>query len=94
MAVVGVSRWVLHIPGCSSLKAKRSVVRSVKDRLRSKYHVSVVEADFHDLWQKSEIWAAFAASDLRRGQSLADRLDRYLAGDPRVHAIEQETIFY
>ncbi|MBI5536252.1 MAG: DUF503 domain-containing protein [Deltaproteobacteria bacterium] len=40
---VGVQRLVLQIPGARSLKDRRQVVRSFKDRLQARMHVSVAE---------------------------------------------------
>jgi uncharacterized protein YlxP (DUF503 family) len=52
MAVsVGVLQLEILIPGSSSLKEKRSVLRSLKDRVRQKYNVAVAEVDNHDHWQ-------------------------------------------
>lgn len=93
-AVVGVARWVLHLPGCGSLKAKRSVVRSLKGRLQAEFRISVAETDFQDLWQKAELCAAIVASDRRTAEGLLARLDRQVASDPRAHIIEQETVFF
>jgi len=40
---VGVQRLVLHIPGARSLKDRRQVVRSFKDRVQSRLRISVAE---------------------------------------------------
>jgi uncharacterized protein YlxP (DUF503 family) len=45
------------------LKGKRRVLRSIKDRIRSQFNVSVAEIDYQDLWQKSEIAVALVAKD-------------------------------
>jgi uncharacterized protein YlxP (DUF503 family) len=50
--VIGHLSIELHIPGARSLKEKRMVLRSVKDRLR-KFNVAVAEVDFNDLWQRA-----------------------------------------
>lgn len=93
-AIVGVARWVLHLPGCGSLKAKRSIVRSVKGRLQAEFRISVAETDFQDLWQKAELCAAVVASDRKTAESLLARLDRQVASDPRAHIIEYETAYF
>ncbi len=46
-----------------SLKDKRRVVKSLKDRLRNKFNVSVAETDAHDLRQRAVITAAIVATD-------------------------------
>jgi len=43
----------LRIEGAHSLKDKRQVVRSMKDRLRVKFNVSVAEMEATDLWQRA-----------------------------------------
>ena len=45
----------LHIPHAHSLKDKRMAVRSLKDRLRKRFNVSVSEVDHQDLWQRAAI---------------------------------------
>jgi len=39
------------------------VVRSLKDRLRSKFNVSVSEVDHQDLWQRSQVCVVIVGSD-------------------------------
>ena len=60
---IGVLRLTFFIPESGSLKGKRRVLRSIKDRLRSQFNVSVAEVDYQDLWQKAEIAVALVASD-------------------------------
>ena len=45
----------LRIEGAQSLKDKRQVVRSLKDRLRAKFNVAVAELDSTDLWQRATV---------------------------------------
>ena len=45
----------IHLPAVGSLKEKRQVLRSLKDRLRGHYNVSVAEIDHQDLWQRATL---------------------------------------
>jgi len=45
----------IHIPDSSNLKEKRMVVKSIKEKLRSKFNVAVSEVDKQDLWQSAVI---------------------------------------
>lgn len=45
----------LRIEGAQSLKDKRQVVRSLKDRLRASFNVSVAEIENADLWQRATL---------------------------------------
>ena len=52
---VGLLTLELHIPDAQSLKDKRHVLRSLKDKLRLKFNVAVAELDHQDLWQRSVV---------------------------------------
>ncbi len=53
MPAIGVLTLELQIDHAHSLKDKRNVVKSLKDRLRSKFNVSVAEIDGQESWQRS-----------------------------------------
>ena len=61
--VVGIVRIELHIPGASSLKAKRSVVRSLKERIRARVKAAVAEVDHQDLWQRAALGVAVVSGE-------------------------------
>ncbi len=92
--VVGVISWELHLAGCNSLKAKRGVLRSLKDRLRSRHQVSVAETDHQDTWGRAELTVAIVSSDRRQAQAVLDRVDALVADDAGVRIIDSATIFY
>lgn len=52
---IGVARLEIFIPGSTSLKDKRQVVRSVTATIRNKLNIAVAEVDHQDLWQRSAI---------------------------------------
>ena len=45
----------LRIEGAHSLKDKRQVLRSLKDRLRNSFNISIAETDVTDLWQRATL---------------------------------------
>jgi uncharacterized protein YlxP (DUF503 family) len=45
----------LRIEGAHSLKDKRQVLRSVKDRLRNSFNISIAEIEATDLWQRATL---------------------------------------
>ena len=61
--VVGIVRFELHLPGARSLKDKRQVVRSMKERLRERTRASVSEVEDQDLWQRAAIGFAVVSAD-------------------------------
>ncbi len=56
--VVGVCEIEFYLPGVSSLKEKRGIVKSLLARLRSTFNVSAAEVDLQDLWQSARIGVA------------------------------------
>ena len=53
--IIGLLSVELHFPEARSLKAKRMVVKSIKDRLQKKFQVAVAETGYLELWQRSEL---------------------------------------
>jgi hypothetical protein len=52
---IGFLTLEIHIPDSHSLKDKRQVLRSLKDRLRNRFNVAVAELDHQDTWQDSVV---------------------------------------
>ncbi len=60
---VGLLTLELHLPEAHSLKDKRQVLRSLKDRLRQDFNVAVAELDFEDTWQRSVVGVVTLANE-------------------------------
>lgn len=76
--IVASQTWELALPGCSSLKEKRAVVRSMKDRLRAKFNVSVSETALQDVHARAEISIALVTTERRRATSILDKTDQFV----------------
>ncbi len=73
---IGVLTIELHIPLAGSLKGRRSVVKGMKDRIRSRFNVSVAEVGETDLWQRATIGVACVSGDKTyAGQALNKVVD-------------------
>lgn len=82
--VVAVVTWELSLPGMGSLKEKRMVVRSLKDRLKSRFNLSVAETGHQDAWGRARISVALVASDRGAADGILDRADRLVASETRA----------
>jgi uncharacterized protein len=60
---IGFLILYIHIPGCSSLKEKRSHIKPVLARLHRDFNLSVAEYGRQDSWQESEIACALVSND-------------------------------
>ena len=67
----------LHIEEAHSLKEKRHVVKSLKDRLRNKFNVAVAEIDYQDVWQRGIVSAVTVSADHQYAEGV-------------LHAVEKE----
>jgi uncharacterized protein YlxP (DUF503 family) len=86
---IGVLTLELHLPHAHSLKDKRMVVRSLKERLRARHNVAVAELDHQDLWQRSVIGVVSISNDQKFLEPLFDAVQREsenLLGDELVGA--------
>ena len=92
--VIGVAAWELQIFGAHSLKEKRSVVKSLKERLRERFNVSVAETAHHDKWQRAEIAACVVATDRKHAESVIESADRFVAADGRARIVDSYRVFY
>jgi len=72
----------LMIPWARSLKDKRSAVRGLKDRLRSRFNASVAEVACQDKWQRAVIAVCIVDSDKRQLESVMTRV-RQLSEEAR-----------
>jgi len=77
---VGIVRIELHIPAATSLKDKRSVVRSLKDRIRQRVHASVAEVDHQDLWQRAALGVAVVSGESRQVDELLQTVRNLVHG--------------
>jgi len=76
--IVAVAMFELHIEYSESLKEKRMVVRSIRDRLRRRFNVSCNEVAFHDLHQRARLALSFIADRNDNADSLLDRIQQFV----------------
>ena len=80
-------RLELELPFASSLKEKRQILRSIKDRLRRK-NVSVVESDNHDVWQRATVELALAAVSRGAAEEKREEIRRQLLNYEELAILE------
>ena len=81
--VIGIVTATLSIPSAHSLKEKRSVVRSVKDRAMNTMNVSVAEVGGQDTWQRAEMAFVTVAANSTIVQKRVSDIDKFLRSNPR-----------
>jgi len=76
VAAIGVLTLEIRVENSHSLKDKRHVVKSLKDRLRHKFNVSVAEIDYQDTWQRALVAVVTVASDHSHGELVLQTVER------------------
>ena len=71
---IGVLQFTIEIPYATSLKDKRSVIRSMKAKIRRQYNVSISEVDDLDDMTLATMGVTAAGNDVKQLNSVLDRL--------------------
>ena len=79
--IVAVALFELHIPYAQSLKDKRMIVRSVRDKLRHHFDVSVKEVALHDLYQRARLAVSFVALDNAAADAMFEKIQNLAASN-------------
>ena len=78
----------LHIPGCQSLKERRSALRPVLSGVARKFGISVAETGHTDLWQRAEVGVALVSGQPSQCRIMADEVDRYMWSIPDIEVVD------
>jgi uncharacterized protein YlxP (DUF503 family) len=75
---LGILTLHLRLPGCSSLKEKRSRIKPLLARLHKEFNVSTSEMDLQDAWQESLIACAWIGSDQKTVQRSLQKVSEWV----------------
>jgi hypothetical protein len=92
--IVGIVLIELHIPGSTSLKAKRSVLNRIKERLKNRFNASVAEVEYQDLWQRAAIGVAVVGIEKRVVDSTLSNIVRLVETETRAEITRVQTDYY
>jgi uncharacterized protein YlxP (DUF503 family) len=73
---VGVARFELFIPEATSLKDKRSVLRSVTATVTKKFNVSIAEVDHQNLWQRAALGISCVSQTMGQCRKVLQEVER------------------
>jgi len=90
---LAITTWDLHLPGCHSLKEKRSVLKPLTSGLRRTLNVSVAETGHQDLWQRAEVVCAAVGSDRGVVEEILRAADHLVEETDGVRIMDTATVF-
>lgn len=73
---IGVLRLVFQIPGAASLKDRRRVVKSFKDRVKARFPVSIAEVGHLERYQVATLGIAVVSGEATRCQEVLSAVSR------------------
>jgi uncharacterized protein YlxP (DUF503 family) len=88
--IVGVCTVELFISESQSLKDKRQVLHSLKDRLQGRFNLSVAEVDGQDLWQKAVLGMACVANEGSHVNQVLDQALNLIRSMPAVEVVRTQ----
>jgi uncharacterized protein YlxP (DUF503 family) len=86
--IVGVCTVELYLPEGHSLKSKRQILSSLKERLRGKFNVSVAEVGDQDLWQKAILGIACVANESGYVNQVLDQVLNVIRSVPPIELVQ------
>jgi len=78
----------VFLPESRSLKDKRQVIKSLKDRIRRRFEVAVAEVDHNDLWQRSALGIATVSTASQHANEVLSKAIRLIEQEPRVQLLD------
>jgi len=89
--VIGVLQVELFLHGSQSLKDKRILLKSLKQRLHNNFNVSVSELGFQDKWQKALVGIACIGNENRAIDSMLSDVVNYINREKEIELLNYST---
>ncbi|MCD5414913.1 MAG: DUF503 domain-containing protein [Clostridiales bacterium] len=87
---VAICSIKIHIYESHSLKEKRHIVRSIVEKTKHKFNVSIAEIGYEDKWQLSKIGISCVSNSKKHLEKVIDRVVNIFENDERFEVLEIE----
>lgn len=87
--IIGTCTLKLMIYESNSLKDKRRVLKSIIERIKSRFNVSIAEVDLNDKWQFAVIGIACVTNTSKHAQQIISNTINFIDEDGRVEVLEE-----
>ena len=87
---VAIGTLKISMPEARSLKDKRQIVKSLKDRVRREFNVSVAEMDLQDLWQVAVLGVSAISPDGKFAEAVIAKVADFARSDRRLYVTSFE----
>ncbi len=92
--IIGVMVLNLFAESSTSLKDKRHIVASIKEKLRKKFNISIIESDYQDLWQRIQLTIAMASNSRQLVDNVFAEIEEFIFSSYPVQLLEVNKEFF
>ncbi|MBI4565196.1 MAG: DUF503 domain-containing protein [Planctomycetes bacterium] len=89
--IIGTLRVRLHLRDAHSLKEKRRVIKSLKDQITNRFHISVAEVGDQDEWHLAELGMAAVGTDTPFIHSVLSSVETFVRYFGGVQVVDAQT---
>ncbi|MDO7788774.1 DUF503 domain-containing protein [Desulforamulus aquiferis] len=89
--IVGLMTVELFIGGSNTLKDKRRVLKSIIDRVRSRFNVSIAEVGNQDLWQRATLGVAVVSNETAHVNQMLNTVIKSIEANGEAELIDFST---
>jgi uncharacterized protein len=87
--IIGVLQIELFIPYSMSLKSKRSILKSIKDRVRAQFNVGISETDYLNKWQRALLSIVAVSNEKKHLDAMLNQVERFIEGYHEIQIMER-----
>lgn len=91
---LGLCTLELYIPQSHSLKDKRQVLRSIKNKVKNNFNVVIAEVGAQDRWQHAVLAVTTLSNDQTMVNSVLDKVFSQIASYPEAEVIDHSLEFF
>jgi len=88
--LVGLLQIDLFIGQSDSLKAKRYVISSIKDRIKNRFNVSIAEVGNNDKWQRATLGLAMVANEKKILEQTCSKILNFMDDNDQVEILDHQ----
>lgn len=89
--VIGVLTLELFMGEASSLKCKRRILKSLIDKMKSRFNVAVAEVDKQDKWQHSTVGVTCVTNDRTHAHQMLSAVVKFVESSGTVEILDIKT---
>jgi hypothetical protein len=87
---IGLCIVDIYIPGKSSLKGKRQVLRSIKDKIKNRFNFSLAELDDQNKWQRTKLGIVTISNDGRHANNTLTGVMNFIHSFGDIHVLDYD----